>query len=1742
MQFITNGKCFAVIGALLLSGFVTLSARAADSEKTFPPPRLDSTELPASGSQQTLLHISAFGRYTIIANSAQGTALQLIDRMSGPGMIRGQAGKEDGRLDLFLERGDYKLLTRSADNGTGKVALEVHRAREMSPKLAPRLVEFRLERNGLDDLQQRSYWLKLEKRRTVAIEAAGRNLADLRIWKDGNWLVDAEPTTDVITPLKGKPLGHRLLVADLNPGLYLLSAYGGAGQPWAETSAEHPFYLRMGIPELGAVERRRHVTSPFGIDRWRIPSGPDYFRIELPTAEMAELGLRSYDESLPFASPHSTVAVSKKSIPPVAELRGGGNNSWRILSIKREAGQPYTLQFFDERHYRTIDSDNGGNHFWVETVHAGHAEDNIDTTAILTRYSHNRYSNFDFVSSTAIPLNASSSWNPLDKSVGWKRRFNLLDSATLFFEIKQKGSYRFSAEGVNPPMRIEPFFISKPPRYEAPQFVRGPLQKELDPGFYVLTLHTESGDSAKGIVTLSAGSAGSASSDEDSDAQIAFLDTDLTIDPNTTYRIDLNDQPGVAHGVIVRRLPIDLSESLSVAQAAHQSITTRITLGEKSRVSAIAEDGQRIKFSIDKGVLVSEKMLAPGSYTLTINNEGAHPINYAIAAMPRSVDPDYPQPPITDQELNTRPILPVLDPQHPFIYESERQQSTSVNIVVPEDALYRLESTGLLQTSGKLRTRTVTSFDSQRANGVGRNFLIAQYLRQGEYQLTAQPEGKSQGPLTLRLERTTLFDGGMLTSAIPARHTLRAGDGLVYRFHIASAGQYRLRTLGLGRRFTARLEDGEGWPLLAPGVNADLNRWFEPGDYRFIVLPQSVEARAVTLLEPVEAAPSFEGHGPHAISLEQRITHTWLEPKKGESRTPDQWTFNVPADIDATISMSVEMKGVLLHEGKTVAEVDGKKGRSIALRAGSYMLSVSSQRPNNLFDYWLRIDSEQLVAGQSRRVTAPAELSVALGSGSPFELTSFGVQDVRARLYDSEGRVVASSDDRPDDWNFFIGAQLPAGNYRLSVTPVASSSASTELSLRVPESVEENSLKLPARYTISDTRLHYYPLPAAEAGRLWAFGAHSDDEIGLALERRGEGRWSTLGQDSGSGPVVIVPIAEDAPAGEYRLRVWSITRRGHPIAVTGDEVAVSHQAESKLTGGGLTLTPLKGLSPVLAVAVVDLNRPGQFSLTGDNDDLLWGSSPDRGLLPLNRGRISAVSNTLWLARVGASGPRLLASRQVLGVKRPLPMSLTQGGATVLDLERSRSGVTQLVLAGSPIGLPGIRDWPHTGGMANVGVGSRSSILIRRDQDDAKSASVELWGSSDEFLELPLQMSLFEFVKSTPTPLGVGVHDLSIKPSASMSLKLPAGDKQLKLTLPAGVVAELYSRSGTLATYWSESSPQSFSLNSTAQTLSLYNTRVQVARASLLLMPGEEGAAVLTSGAFAKRLYAAAGIDTLEARLSSEERSEGRVLQARGAKARLTVIENSGRILSGADIVIHDDARIVIAHAPGPLTLWLSDAQGNNAIHADSVAKKFELPAQLVLQGAVAEYRLQMSKPGAVALSVDAPVIIRLRSPGIAERIHLFDGAARLPLYLAAGEHTLFVESLVRAPLGGRLDVYPLAIDELSEGLSKKQMLAPGDARFYHFHLEQQGRVGVGAKSSLDTVNCVLFDGRGSELGHGLLQMHKLEAGDYLLRVEAPHDGEGVEVQAALVGVTPPDSGPPEEVIKHYLQAAGLKNN
>src|ERR1700688_113267 len=156
--------------------------------------RLSRAEVPAAGRQETILSVERFGRYSVRASSRQGTAVRVIDRMAGELGAAGEAGHENGRLDLFLDRGDYQVVTESHLHGEGTAKLSVEPFRDArdsrgtaasaggaasaptgatAATAAPELVERKLVVESLDDLRQLPYWLRLRERRAGRPQPGG---------------------------------------------------------------------------------------------------------------------------------------------------------------------------------------------------------------------------------------------------------------------------------------------------------------------------------------------------------------------------------------------------------------------------------------------------------------------------------------------------------------------------------------------------------------------------------------------------------------------------------------------------------------------------------------------------------------------------------------------------------------------------------------------------------------------------------------------------------------------------------------------------------------------------------------------------------------------------------------------------------------------------------------------------------------------------------------------------------------------------------------------------------------------------------------------------------------------------------------------------------------------------------------------------------------------------------------------------------------------------------------------------------------------------------------------------------------------------------------------------------------------------------------------------------------------------------------------------------------------------------
>src|SRR5262249_39898522 len=215
--------------------------------------------------------------------------------------------------------------------------------------------------------------------------------------------------------------------------------------------------------------------------------------------------------------------------------------------------------------------------------------------------------------------------------------------------------------------------------------------------------------------------------------------------------------------------------------------------------------------------------------------------------------------------------------------------------------------------------------------------------------------------------------------------------------------------------------------------------------------------------------------------------------------------------------------------------------------------------------------------------------------------------DVRAWLYDQKGRLVASNDDRPNDWNFAIAGRMRPGYYRLHVEAVGSGGAvpapaatdaeqgdgndqaGTEGGETAPDQPASNAGAQPGKTTISiyqaaeqtepalgpgdmvlaGPNTHLVPLVAAAGDLLVASADGDGPAVGLGIEVEEEGIWRTLVEKAGRTPWVAVPVA--GIAGPWRLRVWSVDRSTAPIRLQTRMVELQPAQAAALVGPGVPL-------------------------------------------------------------------------------------------------------------------------------------------------------------------------------------------------------------------------------------------------------------------------------------------------------------------------------------------------------------------------------------------------------------------------------------------------------------------------------------------------------------------------------------------------------------------------------------------
>jgi hypothetical protein len=1686
------GSCLLLIAAgPALAQPVVVPQPMARPDTPPPAARLDAGELPGAARAETLLHIAAPGRYAVRAQSATGTALQLVDMATGPGETAGVPGAEDGRLDLLLDIGTYKLRLFGAESGAAPIRLSVAPFQDAAPP-AP-MPAGQVISGNLADLQQRSFWFTVTAQRPVRIEAAGRALRDLRLWREGRDLVAAGATWRRIEPTPGHPLGSLLLTPVLEPGNYRVTAYGGPALAWTDGDAAQPLHLRLDASAALNEGWAGGRIGPFGSEVFELTSQADLVRLTLPEPAAATLAVTT-------GGARSEASLARDSREASLLLRPGPRqNQPRLVELQGREGQAFQL--------RSLGAPSQSEGDWRLAEAAGFGGDEMPPTLLLARLPRNG------------PLAPIASVAPrIGPGAAWRARFNLRGPSSFLIEVTAPGPVVLRTDGVALQADITPLVQGGQPVPRADG--AAPAAWDLAAGWHVVRLTPHPG--AAGVLDLTIGPPGLQPNPAPPlPADPVLLLGQHAVTADASIRLLRGSMPNGRINLLSRTLPLDLGAgAVIITQRPGEALTLPLAPLPATEL-AVAEIGG--------GALA----LRP--------QPGGTPAEPAQLRIPAPIAPRglvvarrMPVPAATLPTPRPLPALAALAAGRPLFFDLARDQARSFALTLPEGGLYRIETLGRLRTRGSIGTAFIAPLEEAAGNGTGQNMLIQRHLRAGAYRLTVAAEA-SNGRLGLLARPAPTREAPVLRPDSGVRASLPAGSGLIIPIEVAEGGRHRLNLLSLGRDVPARLEDAEGWPLWASGPLDALEQDLPAGRYRLVVLPADVDSRVVARLTALRAPPETAGHGPHPLTFGAAAVHEWREPATRDApRDPDLWDFALAGPAEVTLSISDGM-GAELHRVDTperIASFADSAGFIGTLPAGRYRVSARALGRNDRLPYRLTLRSAELQPDVPRQVTLPGSLAFAIASDRVVNLTSFGPALLRATLRDAEGRVLLREGGRTDDWNIALSRQLPAGRYMLELTqpaPIAAlrpprgeatdededseevrrprryaddpeseapegEAGSTTIRLSLPEALPARPVAAEGETVLSGAGVHHLALPAAPAGSLILASAQAAEELVLSLDRQApDGTWQPVTLQRGTSAVVAVPAE---PGAAWRASAWRVDGGIAPIRFTLRTPSPPAQPL-----GAVTPMPA-GLGDNLHVALVTVPNAALVAVPGEG--LSQASAPGRGLAPVVGGFVAPQTERLWLLTPGPAPLQVTAA----AIARPLILTLAAGETATL-----------------PAGDGPARLWLAESGADTAALEAGRSMGLARGSSIALAGAPWLRLRNAEGTA-PIRAALRAIDPSlAPERAVADAFRETLAANAAQPLRLPEGPKRLRLDLPAGTAAVLGWRCADAVTVWAGDAPVSRLLDGDWTELLLVNTgRAPVpVTAQLARLPAATPA--LRAERPLRRFFGATGSVALPLDAAPGQRL--RIAGARDAH----VVARDGSVLRGSDIRLPGPGLLVLEHGPGPVLAWIGDA----APFPDVPALSAPLAGQMTLAGSAMALTLSPTTPVLLQARTTAPVVLALGDAAP----EVFPAGAEFQRYIPAGATVLRVMAPQEGPLSGTLELDAMPLLPVAEGIAAPVMVAPGGTALFGFELARAAIIGLGVRAEPDRVAVRLLGADGAAIGEGVAQLRRLPPGRYIIEARLPADAGPAAVRPAVIGLEPRPSGPPPEIAREYQALTGV---
>ncbi|OHD16574.1 MAG: hypothetical protein A2086_03955 [Spirochaetes bacterium GWD1_27_9] len=1031
---------------------------------------LDKNQFQVQKTNEAILTIKEYGYYSISTVSNYGASFQIVDNMSGLSKISGISGEKDGRTDILLEEGKYKIRIYSIEKGEGNIKLNVYQFKEKNLPQSPVLNINTSIENELNDLEQISYWIEIkDEQEKIFIEGYGRNLKKISIWKDGNWLIDEKINEDVFEYKEGNPLNNLSFFGTLKKGFYKFSFYGGEKVKWSTDDNKNPLFIKYGVSLISPNSRFMDMISSCGRNRYLVEA--NYFLLQTKDKDNYKLKINYFNNDNPNTYSQIT-EINKNSRRQECKINlDNFYLNYYLMTVEGTPNKTVTIQTMAKNDLNIYINEGNGGNYWFSTIHSGFIEDSIEPSGFIS-YIDKDYT----IREKKLKL--------LNGKTGWQDTFNLIEEISFLFEVEEDGNYQVETTGVEAEFKLEKLLVGYKKDYNF-SYKKGKQNFNLIKGIYQLTINPVK----MGIVT--------ATIKKDSLLNFIFGNPDIKKDNvrgnlqfpsiylggGCSYKIFINNQGrDINQGYILRKLPLDLKEPLPVILTPNEEIETQIYIDEDSLISVKAFNDKKYIIKINNKEISQNDIIKKGNYNISIKNLDKTTESYNLKSIPLSIAQNQKLQYFSNANNQSLPKFDSLETDNPVFLNLKKNEQKIFLLDIKKSGVYTIQTKGRLQTKGTIRTKIRTNLFSKQTNGIGRNFFLQEYLKEGIYQLIVETIGESTGHLSIMAKYKAPIDGGKLVEGRTVKNELFPEESIRYKFDIIEDGNYSIETKRLvGGMFNFRLEDADGWLLENPKTPIG-NYYFAKGSYQIFYLPLNVWGRKLTTLKRILPEIKFDNKGPYDVEINKTYSNQWLESTINNERQGDIYNLNIPSKINAQISFSQEMYCNLYYISNNdkikIETIYPEKFYNGILQKGKYILEFFSKRIDNYFDYNFGIATSELVDGLSYNITVPSSIRISVEENSLVELFSTGNADVYAELYSQDNKLLTISDDSYNDWNFKISQYLKSGNYLLKVKSRDGTKNWTSVSMNVIKNKNKGSLDIPFKETVKiDNEILIYDIP-----------------------------------------------------------------------------------------------------------------------------------------------------------------------------------------------------------------------------------------------------------------------------------------------------------------------------------------------------------------------------------------------------------------------------------------------------------------------------------------------------------------------------------------------------------------------------------------------------------------------------------------------------------------------------------------